>query len=80
LELLWPTKAVPTSFAGGDLDLRYHFNLPATLRSNDFLRVTWDALDLDERVLLTLPSAASAAKFISMAFWSRRKSSSVLRC
>ncbi len=34
------------AFAGGDLDLRYHFNLPTTLSTNDSLSVSFDALNL----------------------------------
>ncbi len=36
------------AFAGGDLDLRYHFNLPTTLNSNDTLSVTYEPLNLDD--------------------------------
>jgi hypothetical protein len=35
------------AFAAGDLDLRYHFNLPESLNPTDFLTVTFDALNLD---------------------------------
>ncbi len=35
------------AFAGGDLDLRYHFNLPGSLQPDDLLAVTFDVLDLD---------------------------------
>jgi len=35
------------AYAGGDLDLRYHFNLPSTLGSNDLLAVTYSAINLD---------------------------------
>lgn len=35
------------AFAAGDNDLRYHFNLPASLTSNDTVSVTFDALNLD---------------------------------
>src|SRR3954469_21854719 len=35
------------AFAGGDLDLRYHFNLPDTFKPTDLLSVTFDALNLD---------------------------------
>jgi hypothetical protein len=34
------------AFAAADNDLRYHFNLPSTLRSYDLLTVTFDALNL----------------------------------
>ena len=36
------------AFAGGDNDLRYHFNLPGTLQSNDTLSITFDALNLHD--------------------------------
>ena len=39
-------EAAERAFAGADNDLRYHFNLPDTLQSNDLLSVTFDALDL----------------------------------
>ena len=39
--------AAERAFAGGDLDLRYHFNLPATLKPTDLLSVTFDASSLD---------------------------------
>jgi len=35
------------AFAGGDRLLRYHFNLPSSLNSNDTLSVTFDANNLD---------------------------------
>jgi len=35
------------AFAGTDLDLRYHFNLPSSLSPNDTLSVTFDANNLD---------------------------------
>jgi hypothetical protein len=35
------------AFAGGDNDLRYHFNLPTSLQPTDLLSVTFDALNLD---------------------------------
>ncbi len=34
------------AFAGGDLELRYHFNLPGTFAANDLLSVSFDALNL----------------------------------
>jgi hypothetical protein len=40
-------EAAERAFAGGDLDLRYHFNLPATLLPTDLLSVTFDANNLD---------------------------------
>lgn len=39
--------AAERAYAGGDLDLRYHFNLPATLKPTDLISVTFDALSLD---------------------------------
>ena len=40
-------EAAERAFAGGDLDLRYHFNLPDTLRPTNLLSVTFDAFNLD---------------------------------
>ena len=40
-------EAAERAFAGGDLDLRYHFNLPDTLQPTDLLSVTFDANNLD---------------------------------
>ncbi len=40
-------EAAERAFAGGDNDLRYHFNLPATLKPTNQLTVTFDALNLD---------------------------------
>ena len=34
------------AFAGGDLELRYHFNLPNTFAANDLFSVSFDALNL----------------------------------
>jgi hypothetical protein len=34
------------AFAGGDNDLRYHFNLPPSVQPGDLLAVTFDALNL----------------------------------
>ncbi|HTG44017.1 MAG TPA: hypothetical protein VK633_05745, partial [Verrucomicrobiae bacterium] len=39
--------AAERAFAGGDLDLRYHFNLPTTLKPTNLLSVTFDAVNLD---------------------------------
>jgi hypothetical protein len=39
-------EAVARGFAGADNELRFHFNLPGVLASNDLLRVTFDALEL----------------------------------
>jgi len=35
------------AYAGGDRDLRYHFNLPSSLNPDDTLSITFDALNLD---------------------------------
>ena len=40
-------EAAERAFAGGDNDLRYHFNLPDTLQPTDLLSVTFDANNLD---------------------------------
>src|SRR5439155_25991694 len=48
-------EAAERAFAGGDLDLRYHFNLPSSLKTSDMLTVTFDANNLDERVGNTDP-------------------------
>ncbi|MDH7501187.1 MAG: hypothetical protein QHJ82_00535 [Verrucomicrobiota bacterium] len=40
--------AAERAFAGSDNELRYHFNLPATLKPTDKLVVSFDALSLDE--------------------------------
>jgi hypothetical protein len=40
-------EAAERAFAGGDLDLRYHFNLPDTFKPTDLLTVTFDANNLD---------------------------------
>ncbi|MEC7811792.1 MAG: hypothetical protein VX598_03200, partial [Verrucomicrobiota bacterium] len=42
-------EAAERAFAGGDLDLRYHFNLPDTLEPTSLLSVTFDANNLDTR-------------------------------
>ena len=36
------------AFAAADNDLRYHFNLPGTLLPNDRLKISFDALNLDD--------------------------------
>src|SRR5439155_16024418 len=41
-------EAAERAFAGGDLDMRYHFNLPSSLRPFDVLSVTFDIYDLDD--------------------------------
>ena len=41
-------EAAERAFAGGDLDLRYHFNLPSSLKPTDLLTVTFDANNLDD--------------------------------
>jgi hypothetical protein len=48
-------EAAERAFAAGDLDLRYHFNLPSTLKTNDFLTVTFDANNLDTGAANTDP-------------------------
>jgi hypothetical protein len=40
-------EAAERAHAGGDLDLRYHFNLPDTLASNHELSISWQAFNLD---------------------------------
>jgi hypothetical protein len=40
-------ESAERAFAGTDNDLRYHFNLPATLKPEDKLMVTFDAVNLD---------------------------------
>jgi hypothetical protein len=40
-------ESAERAFAGGDLALRYHFNVPASYGPNDRLTVTFDALNLD---------------------------------
>ena len=35
------------AFAGGDLELRYHFNLPGSFAAGDLLSVSFDAMNLD---------------------------------
>lgn len=44
-------EAAERAFAGGDNDLRYHFNLPSTLKPTDLLAVTFDILNLDGSAL-----------------------------
>jgi hypothetical protein len=41
-------EAAERAFSGSDNTLRYHFNLPATLKPTDQLLVTFDANNLDE--------------------------------
>ena len=41
-------EAAERAFAGGDLDLRYHFNLPTALLPADLVSVTFDALNLHQ--------------------------------
>ncbi len=48
-------EAAERAFAGGDNDLRYHFNLPDTLLPTDLMSVTFDALNLDGSAGLTDP-------------------------
>lgn len=40
-------EAAERAFAAADNDLRYHFNLPGTLKASDLLSVSFDALSLD---------------------------------
>ncbi len=40
-------EAAERAFAAADNDLRFHFNLPDTLKTNDLLSVTFDAVNLD---------------------------------
>lgn len=39
-------EAAERAFAAGDLDLRYHFNLPATAGPDDLFSVSYDAFNL----------------------------------
>ncbi len=41
-------EAAERAFAGGDLDLRYHFNLPEGLEASDQLTVSFDAMNLQD--------------------------------
>jgi len=41
-------EAAERAFAGGDNDLRYHFNLPNTLTPSDRVAISFDALNLDD--------------------------------
>jgi hypothetical protein len=43
----WDEEAAERAFAGADLDLRYHFNLPDSLNPDSLLSVTFDANNLD---------------------------------
>jgi hypothetical protein len=40
-------EAAERAYAGGDLDLRYHFNLPSSLGPSDLFTISYDALNLD---------------------------------
>ena len=42
----WDEEAAERAFAGADLDLRYHFNLPDDLDPDSLLSVTFDAFNL----------------------------------
>jgi hypothetical protein len=42
----WDEEAAERAFAGADLELRYHFNLPSDLDPDSLLSVTFDALNL----------------------------------
>jgi hypothetical protein len=46
-------EAAERAFAGDDLDLRYHFNLPNTLSPSDRVAISFDALSLDDSAGLT---------------------------
>lgn len=41
-------ESAERAFAGGDLALRYHFNVPATFGPNDRITVTFDALNFHQ--------------------------------
>ena len=41
-------EAAERAFAGGDNDLRYHFNLPNTMAPGDLVAVTFEPLNLDD--------------------------------
>ncbi len=41
-------ESAERAFAASDNDLRYHFNIPSTLKLTDQVQVTFDALNLDE--------------------------------
>ena len=41
-------EAAERAFAGGDTELRYHFNLPANMTPSDQLSFSFDAFNLDE--------------------------------
>src|SRR5437773_804303 len=41
-------EAAERAFAAADNDLRYHFNLPSSLKTNDMLTVTFDANNLNQ--------------------------------
>lgn len=44
-------EAAERAFAGDDNDLRYHFNLPTSLKPTDVMTVTFDANNLDNRTV-----------------------------
>jgi hypothetical protein len=44
-------EAAERAFAGADNDLRYHFNLPSSLKANDLITATFNANSLDQRAL-----------------------------
>jgi hypothetical protein len=48
-------EAAERAFAGDDRDLRYHFNLPTSLKPSDQLSVQFDALNLDTTSCCGLP-------------------------
>lgn len=41
-------EAAERAFAGGDTELRYHFNLPGTLKLTDQVEITFDAYNLQD--------------------------------
>ncbi|MBL9135348.1 MAG: hypothetical protein JNK85_05750 [Verrucomicrobiales bacterium] len=43
-------EAAERAFAGSDNDLRYHFNLPSTLKPSDQVAITLDPYNLDDSV------------------------------
>jgi hypothetical protein len=44
-------EAAERAFAGADNDLRYHFNLPSSLKASDQFTVSFDASSLDNRAV-----------------------------
>lgn len=54
-------ESVERAFAGGDLELRYHFNLPGTFAAGDLLSVSFDALNLHQDT--AIPSTTPDSRF-----------------